>query len=392
MFYSGQGVIYIKNNMNRILLAFLVFIPNCIYAQNRVEIIGYAQNIKDGTTITFSQVLPKFSEASKKEVGTNVKNQQFYLSVMAESSEQYYIKIFNERHFLFLDKGTTEISIEDSLGKKIIVKNNKSNTNYYQFVAQKDTLERSEYGKALNAYDNYVVNKNKDEKLKTQILVNIAQKKKNYEAQEVKNGIHWINKNPNLQINTYILYHLLEMMPDKQIKDLFKQMPAELKSNSWAKIITYKVDSLFVGGIAPNFKQADTTGKQFSLSDFKGKYILLDFWATWCQPCRVENPNLVKVQRALLNNPFVIISVSLDKATEKDQWRKIIKADKMNWINLSTLNGFENEAALKYHIKSIPSNFLISPNGTIVARDLRGNELINKLKEIFSLKDLKKLE
>ena len=125
----------------------------------------------------------------------------------------------------------------------------------------------------------------------------------------------------------------------------------------------------------------DMDGKPISLSSFKGKVTLLDFWASWCGPCRMENPNLVKAYKAYHDKGFEIYSVSLD--AKKDAWKNAIEKDSLTWTHVSDLKGWKSDAAQLYGIKAIPSNVLIDRNGVVLAKNLREEELEKKLREIF---------
>jgi len=155
--------------------------------------------------------------------------------------------------------------------------------------------------------------------------------------------------------------------PGKQLKQSF----AALKATS-------------VGTMAPDFTQNDVNGKPVKLSDYKNKsYVLLDFWASWCGPCRQENPNVVRVYNKYKDRKFTVLGVSLDKATGKADWLKAIKDDGLTWTQVSDLKFWNNEAAALYFIQSIPQNYLIDPNGKIIAKNLRGAELEAKLIEVL---------
>ncbi|MGI4806343.1 MAG: peroxiredoxin family protein, partial [Janthinobacterium lividum] len=134
---------------------------------------------------------------------------------------------------------------------------------------------------------------------------------------------------------------------------------------------------------APDFTQNDPEGKPISLSSFKGKYVLLDFWASWCGPCRQENPNVVKVYNQYKNKNFTVLGVSLDRPNGKDAWLKAIKDDGLTWNHVSDLQFWNNQVAKLYSIQSIPGNFLIDPTGKIIAKDLRGEELEQKLAQLI---------
>ena len=117
----------------------------------------------------------------------------------------------------------------------------------------------------------------------------------------------------------------------------------------------------------------DQTGKQFKLSDFKGKYVLLDFWASWCAPCREENPNIVKQYEKFKSKNFMILGVSLDD--DRAAWIKAIKDDQLNWPHLSELKRWDGKVTLQYKVEGIPASFILDPEGKIIAKNLRGVEL-----------------
>lgn len=132
---------------------------------------------------------------------------------------------------------------------------------------------------------------------------------------------------------------------------------------------------------APDFTLPDTSGTAVSLSSFRGKYVLLDFWASWCGPCRRENPNVVQAYNQFKDKNFTILGVSLDK--NKEAWLKAIKDDKLTWNHVSDLQEWNSAAAALYHVNGIPYNFLIDPQGNIIAENIRGEELQQKLREVI---------
>jgi peroxiredoxin len=140
-----------------------------------------------------------------------------------------------------------------------------------------------------------------------------------------------------------------------------------------------------IGSEALDFTQLTPEGNSVSLSDFRGKYVLIDFWASWCGPCRKENPNVVNVYNKYHNDGFEVLGVSLDQ--NKENWLKAIESDGLVWTQVSDLKGWSNEVANQYGIKSIPSSLLIDPNGIIIGKNLNGAELEFAIKEIFSSKN-----
>jgi peroxiredoxin len=136
-----------------------------------------------------------------------------------------------------------------------------------------------------------------------------------------------------------------------------------------------------IGQPAPDFTSTATDGKEVSLSSFRGRYVLVDFWASWCGPCRRENPAVVKAYHQFHPKGFDILGVSLDNS--KTSWEEAIKKDGLNWAQVSDLRGWKNDVASRYGIQGIPMNFLLDKEGRIIAKGLRGEDLTKKLAEVI---------
>ncbi|MBV6655247.1 MAG: TlpA family protein disulfide reductase, partial [Mameliella sp.] len=161
--------------------------------------------------------------------------------------------------------------------------------------------------------------------------------------------------------------------------ETYKEADPDAAASMYAQI--EQVKALMKGGTAPDFSQNNPDGEALSLSDFKGKIVLLDFWASWCGPCRRENPNVVKVYEKYKDKGFEILGISLDRGREK--WLQAIEADGLTWPQVSDLKGWQNEVALLYGVRSIPHTVLIGKDGEVIANKLRGPALEAKLAEIL---------
>ncbi|QDH80158.1 AhpC/TSA family protein [Echinicola soli] len=167
---------------------------------------------------------------------------------------------------------------------------------------------------------------------------------------------------------------------DSLVVELDKKYP-ETKMIVALKQQLDEMRALSIGQPAPEIALPNPEGEEVKLSDFKGKYVLIDFWAAWCKPCREENPNVVRLYNEYNEKGFEVFGVSLDRS--RDAWLKAIEEDNLTWTHVSDLKYFNSEAAATYKINAIPATYMVDPEGKIIAKDLRGPALENKLKEIF---------
>jgi peroxiredoxin len=180
-----------------------------------------------------------------------------------------------------------------------------------------------------------------------------------------------------------IRYHQIAEDVNKT-EELYNVLDPKLKTTAMGQYIAQQITEGKVNGngtILPDFSQPDTSGKSVSLSSLRGNYVLVDFWASWCGPCRQENPNLVAAFKKYQSKKFTVLGVSLDKA--KEAWMDAIHMDGLTWTHISDLQGWQNSVAQQFQIFNIPQNFLIDPDGKVIGKNLRGPALERKLAKVL---------
>lgn len=317
-------------------------------AQNRLVINGNIDQSMNGNVISLKRISPYPTNLSDSTINVSsiIRGGKFMFSIAANELELYVleIEVNNEKVFqsFQLLPQSTVINFLDTKLKTYEVFGNKINSDY---LALEDKLDAS---------------------------------------QNVEQDIaSWIADHPDSPLNAQLLFDLSKIIPETKTSALYKIIPENNKNNSWGRELKFIIEHLFTGTMAPNFSQRDTAGKKIELSQFQGKYVLIDFWASWCVPCRKENPELRKAYELYHNKGLEIISVSLDD--KRSNWVDAINADKLNWNHVSDLKGWNNEISKNYRIGSVPSNFLIDPSGKIVAKNLRGEQVLKILANFIIL-------
>lgn len=194
----------------------------------------------------------------------------------------------------------------------------------------------------------------------------------------------FIYKHPDSYVSLDLVKNKSVVIDPATFEPFYNSLSKGLRDSEDGKEMARKLaiaKKLDVGQPFMNFTLNTTEGTPVSLQAFKGKYVLVDFWASWCGPCRMENPNVLKAYNAYKDKNFDVVAISLDD--KKEAWLKAIKEDGMPWVHVSDLQGFDSPVAKEYGIEAIPQNFLLDPSGKIIAKQLRGDQLINKLTEIL---------
>lgn len=208
-------------------------------------------------------------------------------------------------------------------------------------------------------------------------------------SEKKKMRLAMINNNPNSLVSAMALTDLInfKMLKASEAKAMFQKMNPDLKQtriglNLEKALANLVEETSTIGDKVSNFSGPTPDGSKLSLEDSLGKITIIDFWASWCKPCRMENPNVVKVYNKYHDQGLEIIGVSLDKSADK--WKKAIESDGLNWKHVSNLKFWQEPIARNFGVRSIPATFILDENGVIIAKDLRGQALEDKIKELLA--------
>jgi len=384
-----------------LFLAAAAMIVSCKQlAENEYEVTGtFADNSLDGKTI----VLEKQSQMGYTPVDTvKVDGDKFVIKGTTTDPEMVFLNVEGKtdgKVNFILEPGEINLKVDkDTLFKSVTggTFNNDKLEEFkglsYKMFKENEKIEKAALPK-------------RNEALKINDTVTLNKLRKDKEATfKTWNGqlVDFIKKNPKAFVNIMVLGQVAQMrvstMDDvralfegldpsikktkegKQIADYFAKMDAEKKGTPEAA--TSAEGGVKVGDVAPEFTAPSPEGKAVSLKQSLGKVTIIDFWASWCKPCRAENPNVVALYNELHAKGLNIIGVSLDKTADK--WKEAIAADKLTWAHVSNLKFWDEPIAKQYGVSSIPATFILDASGKVVAKDLRGAELKAKVTELLS--------
>ncbi len=277
---------------------------------------------------------------------------------------------------IFIESGDMEMELSVDQMENVKLSNSKSNDAYVEYK-----IADQVYKNQVDSIYNQAMQHKDDPKMQK------ALEAKMYIVDSMESDLisRFVEEHKNSVVSAYLISgKFLSRGEFGRARELFDGLDLKVKKSNIGNQVNEVLAKAALtepGAEAPVFSQQDADGKMVSLRDFRGKYVLVDFWASWCSPCRQENPIVRQIYDKYQKDNFEIIGISLDK--DRSQWLKAIKEDNLQWTQLSDLNGWDNEVSKTYGVQSIPENFLLDPKGRIVAKSLRGEQLDQKLAEIF---------
>lgn len=369
---------------HKVFVFFLVLLISTItYGQTGFTIIGMGEKLHDGDTLYLSYkdggkyILERTTAADKKFTFNGTVKEPVKANIYRnENPEQ--VDIITESVDLYLEPGIIKINSLDTLTGAVISGTSLNDTlqllrnQLANLIKKTREIKDPDYFTEEEKRDTALVNHNKKEL--ENIFYNIVDTELAFAEQYPNSYVSLDILANRSRINTYI----------EKVASIYDHLAENLKQTPQGDIISERIKKkrqVVVGMKAIDFSMKDTYDNIVNLSYFNGKYVLLDFWASWCGPCREEHPNLISIYENYKNKDFTILSVSID--TDKEKWIKAIDKDKLTWTQVSDLSGSKGEVYLKYGITSIPANFLIDPNGLVIAKDLKGDGLKSELSKIF---------
>lgn len=369
-----------------LFIALVIFIVSC-NTDHVIQINGTVSGIPDGQYVYLKNSVASTQQLSSID-SVIIHEGKFKFNIDSDKLTENYLQFDDHKKLIsfITEEGNIQVNFDSQDFSKNTISGTYNNDKYQEYTIQANVyinkiiqFERDNQRKLIEAQ-----NQNNSTLLQT---INIENRK----LQESYNNFNknFINTNKMAYVSLLLLDKLIKqgVYSFSEGKSIFNDFSADLKNAPLGKQMSdyfnpeIAVVDTNIGATFPNYIAPSPNGNEISIYNNLGKVTIVDFWASWCQPCRAENPNLVKLYNEFKNDGLQIIGISLDK--NKDSWEKAILKDHLSWPQLSNLKQWDEPIVKKLSIQEIPATFLIDENGKIIAKNLKTNELKQKITEIL---------
>ncbi len=344
---------------------------------------GKVTGLEDGTKV----ILKKQGEMDYIDVdSTEVKNGIFEIKGKADEVSISLLSFGGEQMIVpfVLENGKISITFDSSKLDEAKASGTPNNEDFYTFNQESGKIQKKIMEFQQNSGQLF---SNARETNDTKVMDSLMGINENMMKELEGYSVDFVKKNKSSFISMLILNQMTQgnSLETSEAMEIFKGMDAKVKETKAGKELKEFLDKnakVAIGSKAPDFSGPSPEGKTISLKESLGKVTIIDFWASWCGPCRVENPNVVRIYNKYHDKGLNIIGVSLDK--DGDKWKEAIEKDNLTWAHISNLLFWQDPIAADYSVRAIPATFILDENGIIVAKDLRGDELEKKIEELLS--------